>query len=1312
MSSTRYSPSRSPASMRIQLASASRLRSSSLKKPPEPLRRAIADCLSSSALSHHGSPSAGASEASRTLRDYLASQTTTDLAYSVILEHTLAERERSLLDALFINCAQNGSNHRKLEDYRKGFKEKDSNLDSDPIPTNLTLAKCLLQLLTVYKPSEETLQQIDRFCVNIIAECDISPTRKLTPWSRSLSQQSGGSTRSTNVSTRSTNVSPLPVSSFASGALVKSLNYVRSLVAQHIPKRSFQPAAFAGAPSVSRQSLPSLSSLLSRSFNSQLGPATVSESSEHKEGSSMSVSDLPIAEKFDGMEDLEFIAPDIFKWRWCRDQQSSLLSPESTPKDSSKHDFLEVGAAALLVGDMEAKMKGELWRNFGTVDMPYLDQLLQPSLLTTVTNSASARAHLRAITASKRSKTGVQQIWHGRFSFKHLPSTSSATFPVSSLQHFNERNSPVECMSCLTPFVTASTNRKLNGTPYTIRIYLSEFLMFVSEQQPLRLNPAEVCEVIAAVCSEAPSPVVNAMTVSSKLSSNSGKPSMDVSVSVLIKLIIDMYVLDAGAAAPLTLSMLEEMLNSTRLASKTRAFDLILNLGVHAHLLEPLMPDDASTIEEEYSQETYLDNEAQLASQGKRKPDYLKMGNSTAIDNFESWILGILSEILLHLVQVEEKEESVWASALSCLLYFVCDRGKIRRNRLKGLDIRVIKALMQISRRNSWAEVVHCKLICMLTNMFYQVSDGPATSVSTPPMILFEQIDMIGGIEFLFVELVLSTLREDRRNLYMVLFDYVLHQINEACTAAGVSEYSDDEVQPVATLLTLADAPEALHISIKLRMEGVGELLRRPIAAALSRYPNSDRLNTLLEKITEKFDAYLRSFTHLHQEFANMIQITKLYESMESFDDGVLGNIASAKSKLAWTTLHSLLHSERISYRHHGYVWLGDLLIAEISEERDAICSNIGSLKQKISLAGMKDFSASLDVPLSVWLMCGLLKSKNSLIRWGFLIVLDMLLMRFKFLLDENKLQQASNSEGVEYLQDKSRLEKAIAVIDIMSSALSLVAQITETDRLNILKMCSILFSQLCLKVLPATSLPCGDPMRDVKGFSYTDWNRRTDAGEFPPQKEEFMEDAKSKLGNDNDTLIYETSSMAALLLRGQAIVPMQLVARVHVDLFYWPLIQLAGEATDNIALGVSVGSKGRANLPGATSDIRATLLLLLIGKCTIDPSAFEHVGGEDFFRALLDDTDSRVAYYSSTFLLKASIFVFFPYNLVMKLLFDMAAQTDMMIGILQRMMTEEPERYQRMLSSLVAKAQQSNNEKLLENPYLQMRGILQLSTE
>ncbi|MCI21168.1 hypothetical protein A2U01_0042332 [Trifolium medium] len=118
-----------------------------------------------------------------------------------------------------------------------------------------------------------------------------------------------------------------------------------------------------------------------------------------------------------------------------------------------------------------------------------------------------------------------------------------------------------------------------------------------------------------------------------------------------------------------------------------------------------------------------------------------------------------------------------------------------------------------------------------------------------------------------------------------------------------------------------------------------------------------------------------------------------------------------------------------------------------------------------------------------------------------------------------------------------------------------------------------------------------------------------------------------------------------AALLQGRAIVPMQLIARVPAALLYWPLIQLAGAATDDIALGVAVGSKGRGNLPGATSDIRAILILLLIGKCSADPVAFQEVGQEQFFstsvlasaRELLDDTDSRVAYYSSAFLLKAS---------------------------------------------------------------------------
>lgn len=167
--------------------------------------------------------------------------------------------------------------------------------------------------------------------------------------------------------------------------------------------------------------------------------------------------------------------------------------------------------------------------------------------------------------------------------------------------------------------------------------------------------------------------------------------------------------------------------------------------------------------------------------------------------------------------------------------------------------------------------------------------------------------------------------------------------------------------------------------------------------------------------------------------------------------------------------------------------------------------------------------------------------------------------------------------------------------------------------------MCDILFSQLCLKVFPSTMMPYGENAQQSKAGA--DENKKFDGAECTSQRgnnshTEFIEETDGRSScNINGSVTSGTASMAAMLLQGQAIVPMQLVARVPAALFYWPLIQLAGAATDNIALGVAVGSKGRGNIPGAASDIRATLLLLLIGKCTADPWAFEEVGGEEFFR-------------------------------------------------------------------------------------------------
>lgn len=150
--------------------------------------------------------------------------------------------------------------------------------------------------------------------------------------------------------------------------------------------------------------------------------------------------------------------------------------------------------------------------------------------------------------------------------------------------------------------------------------------------------------------------------------------------------------------------------------------------------------------------------------------------------------------------------------------------------------------------------------------------------------------------------------------------------------------------------------------------------------------------------------------------------------------------------------------------------------------------------------------------------------------------------------------------------------------------------------------MCDILFSQLCLRLHSPNGIALGNIKSRSNRFGNIESCKRDSVAHVP----QASQDKKN---------ICETASMAALLLRGQAMVPMQLVARVPASLFDWPLIQLAGAATDDIALDIAVGSKGGGNLPGATSDIRAALLLLLIGKCSAVPTAYLEVEGEEFFR-------------------------------------------------------------------------------------------------
>ncbi|KAK9809122.1 hypothetical protein WJX72_009687 [[Myrmecia] bisecta] len=96
----------------------------------------------------------------------------------------------------------------------------------------------------------------------------------------------------------------------------------------------------------------------------------------------------------------------------------------------------------------------------------------------------------------------------------------------------------------------------------------------------------------------------------------------------------------------------------------------------------------------------------------------------------------------------------------------------------------------------------------------------------------------------------------------------------------------------------------------------------------------------------------------------------------------------------------------------------------------------------------------------------------------------------------------------------------------------------------------------------------------------------------------------------------------------------------------------------------------------GLAWDVRAALLMLLIGRCGMDNTSLQQAGGEGMFVDLLSDVDARVRFYASAFLQ-------------------------------QRVVATRPEVYRKALRALLQQAQQHNDDRLLRNPFSQIRAMI-----
>ncbi|KAL3675298.1 hypothetical protein R1sor_025246 [Riccia sorocarpa] len=139
-------------------------------------------------------------------------------------------------------------------------------------------------------------------------------------------------------------------------------------------------------------------------------------------------------------------------------------------------------------------------------------------------------------------------------------------------------------------------------------------------------------------------------------------------------------------------------------------------------------------------------------------------------DVFETWLLNILREMLPLLVQTK-----VSGRPHLVALYFVCDRGRIQRRRLDGIDIWALKALLEIIRKSQQA------------------------------------------LEASYV------LPEAKRNLIAVLFDFVLSELEEKAVRSQKQFPGSEKIRAVATSLCLAEASECYALAFKQGLPGVGK---------------------------------------------------------------------------------------------------------------------------------------------------------------------------------------------------------------------------------------------------------------------------------------------------------------------------------------------------------------------------------------------------------------------------------------------------------------------------------------------------------
>jgi len=143
------------------------------------------------------------------------------------------------------------------------------------------------------------------------------------------------------------------------------------------------------------------------------------------------------------------------------------------------------------------------------------------------------------------------------------------------------------------------------------------------------------------------------------------------------------------------------------------------------------------------------------------------------------------------------------------------------------------------------------------------------------------------------------------------------------------------------------------------------------------------------------------------------------------------------------------------------------------------------------------------------------------------------------------------------------------------------------------------------------------------------------------------------------DLQVDSDETMYTQFLNGKILLPFPILSKFNMAIFRYLFLHLP---------------------PRYNNHIRPALLYIIIERCKRNKQDLEMIGSTSFFNKLLFEKDPLVSFLASLFL----------------------------IELLQ---TGKPEEFSRLVNNLLDKAVANNDEKLIYNPYLQIKAILEMKS-